>query len=98
MKPFRCAVLIGCAAALAVTLGACRPEEQGRILSYQKGVYLGKADSPLTAKARSAARDRARYQGGLNVIATGRPGRVAPRSSVRPPGALRRRGRGQSYN
>ena len=82
---------------MAVSLGACRSEEQGRILKYQKGVYLGKADTPLSRSARDAVRDRARFQGGLGVISPG-GGASAYKSSVCPPGALRQRGKSQSYN
>ncbi len=51
--------------AVVVSLGACRPEEQGRILEYKKGVYLGNKSLPLSAKTRSAYRARAWAQAGL---------------------------------
>jgi len=31
-------------------MSSCRQEEQNRILNYEKGVYLGKKDEPLTEK------------------------------------------------
>ena len=34
--------------ALMMILSGCAEEEQGRILQYEKGVYLGKADQNLT--------------------------------------------------
>jgi hypothetical protein len=34
---------------VAVGLSACEPDEQGRILQYEKGTYLGPADQNLTA-------------------------------------------------
>ena len=34
-------------AVLALTLGACREEEQGRSLHYQKGIYQGAPDKAL---------------------------------------------------
>jgi hypothetical protein len=40
--------LVAVMAALAVTLGACRQEEQGRPLYYEKGVYQGQPDTKLT--------------------------------------------------
>ncbi len=36
--------------AALVVLAGCKPEEQGRPLRYQKGVYGGKADEKLTAE------------------------------------------------
>ena len=105
MKPVRCAVLLGCAVAVAASLSACREEEQGRILLYQKGVYLGKADTGLSEQARRAIRLRTRYQG-ESVSAGG--GGSARRANIRPPadavrtGAseerLRQRARRQGFN
>ncbi len=51
--------------AVVTSLGACRPEEQGRILEYKKGVYLGNKSLPLSPKTRSMIRDRAWAQSGL---------------------------------
>ena len=62
MKPVRIAVLLGCAAVVALSLGACRENEQGRVLLFQKGVYLGKADTEPSEQTRRAARNRMRYQ------------------------------------
>lgn len=50
--------------ALAVTLTACRKEEQGRKLQYEKGTYLGQADTPLSAEEKSELRLRATSQRG----------------------------------
>ena len=33
-----------------VLMSSCRQEEQNRVLNYEKGVYLGKKDVPLTEK------------------------------------------------
>lgn len=52
-----------------LALGACRPEEQSRILKYQKGVYLGQKDKPLSASARAAARSRTWAQSALSGVA-----------------------------
>ena len=31
-------------------MSSCRQEEQNRVLNYEKGVYLGKEDTPLSEK------------------------------------------------
>lgn len=84
-------VLLGAAVALA----ACRPAEQGRILDYKKGVYLGKKEAPLSEVMLKKLRVRVGYQAGVvdMVLASG--------ADVRPPAvdldvdALRQRSRGQ---
>lgn len=35
-------------AIVLTTLSSCAEEEQGRILSYEKGIYLGKKDQSLS--------------------------------------------------
>lgn len=45
--------------------GGCREQEQGRVLQYQKGVYLGKVDKPTDAATRAALRGRAWSQSAL---------------------------------
>ena len=35
-------------ATIVTALSSCAEEEQGRLLSYEKGTYLGKADQALT--------------------------------------------------
>jgi len=52
------------AAGLALSLTACDEAEQGRILHYEKGTYLGKSDSGLTDAQREELRARAVLQGG----------------------------------
>lgn len=47
-----------------VLLGACREDEQGRSLSYEKGTYQGNADEGLDATTRAALNQRASKQGG----------------------------------
>ncbi len=56
--------LFALAAALAasLTLAACDDAEQGRVLRYEKGVYLGKPDTPLTQEAKENMRVRQRLQ------------------------------------
>ncbi len=47
-----------------LALGACDQNEQGRILSYEKGTYLGKPDTALTEEQVDELRHRARQQAG----------------------------------
>ena len=56
----RLVLAIGLIAALSV--GACREEEQDRILIQQKGVYQGPADTPLTEEQLRELRFRASQQ------------------------------------
>ncbi len=83
----RTATMMGLAAAVALTLGACREEEQGRQLMFEPGVYKGKADSPISAAAMRSLMTRIQRQnalaGGLSGGAGGVPGSSAP--NVRPP-------------
>ncbi len=46
-------VVLGCVVAVGVLLGACRENEQDRVLLYQKGNYLGK---PVTAVSEGTLR------------------------------------------
>ena len=43
-------------------LGACREEEQGRILIQEKGVYQGQADEPLDEEQLRELRFRTNLQ------------------------------------
>ncbi|MEM7653790.1 MAG: hypothetical protein AAF220_11510 [Pseudomonadota bacterium] len=54
-------VLVSAVAALVLVAG-CREEEQDRILFYDKGVYLGPEDTPLTEDGFQALRERAQAQ------------------------------------
>ena len=45
-----------------VALGACRTEEQGRKLGFDKGHYGGKADTVRDAKVKTALTDRLKTQ------------------------------------
>ena len=56
----RLVLALGLIAALSV--GACREEEQNRILIQQKGVYQGQADTPLTEQQLRELRFRANQQ------------------------------------
>jgi len=80
--------VLGCALAVALALGGCREDEQGRALTFDKGNYSGKPDTPLSAEAREKLRDRARHQGGLGGVDRGPPGGAVPTGAdVRPPAA-----------
>lgn len=46
-------------------LSGCREDEQGRVLLYEKGTYLGEPDDPLEKDKVRALRSRARRQAGL---------------------------------
>jgi hypothetical protein len=45
-------------------LVACDESEQGRVLRYEKGTYLGKPDTALSDQTLKALRHRATRQGG----------------------------------
>lgn len=48
----------------AFGLTACDEAEQGRILQYKKGTYLGKKDQPLSEADQDELRQRTRLQQG----------------------------------
>ena len=105
MKTGKLIVTIACLVAVGALLGACREDEQGRVLLFKKGVYLGKADTPITEEARRNIRTRALRQSaarGFGQSAGGGSASGAP-PDVRPPAstpldALRERARRQSGN
>ncbi len=79
-------------AGAAVVLAACDSSEQRVPLSYEKGVYLGKPDAPLSEETLSALRERAAYQGGFVNASSGgfmAADETAAGSDVRPPGVPR---------
>jgi hypothetical protein len=47
-----------------LVLAACDQEEQGRILTYEKGNYLGEPDTALTDEQVNELRHRAMRQAG----------------------------------
>jgi len=51
-------------AGLVLALAGCDESEQGRVLRYEKGTYLGQPDSQLTEQQREELRARAALQGG----------------------------------
>ena len=52
-------------AGLGLSLVACDQAEQGRILRYEKGTYLGQKDTKLPAETEDALRARAAMQRGV---------------------------------
>ncbi|MEQ8355181.1 MAG: hypothetical protein RH942_06555 [Kiloniellaceae bacterium] len=63
MVPYKLIPLLA-GAGLVLALAACDQAEQGRILQYEKGTYLGQSDSELTEKQREELRARTMMQGG----------------------------------
>ena len=56
-------VVVACSLiAAGFLLGACREEEQDRVLLYEKGTYLGPPDTQLTEETREALRARVSKQ------------------------------------
>ena len=105
MKTGKLIVMLACLASVGASLGACREDEQGRVLLFEKGVYLGKADTPITEEARRNIRTRVLQQGaarGFGPSPGGGPGSGTP-PDVRPPAstpldALRARALRQGRN
>ncbi len=56
------ATAVAASVVLSFFLSACDPNEQDRVLRYEKGTYLGEPDTPLSADARNELRARARLQ------------------------------------
>ena len=46
----------------AAGISACEPDEQGRILQYEKGTYLGPADQKLSSDQIRELESRANIQ------------------------------------
>jgi len=82
----------------AIFLGACDSDEQGRVLNYKKGEYLGPREAPLDEETMRALRNRATLQGGTTIASGGGGGgreETKRSSDVRPPVSdidLRQRG------
>lgn len=57
-------LLLSTMVAAGFLLAACDESEQGRVLMYDKGTYLGQPDNPLTEDEQEALRARTRMQQG----------------------------------
>ncbi|HSR71627.1 MAG TPA: hypothetical protein VLL72_04540 [Kiloniellales bacterium] len=60
----RSLLLLSTMVAAGLLLAACDESEQGRVLMYDKGTYLGQPDNPLTEDEQEALRARTRMQQG----------------------------------
>jgi len=65
MRSVRTLAALATLAAAGLLLAACDPEEQGRVLRYEKGTYLGQPDEEISPEVREALRERARRQGAM---------------------------------
>jgi len=65
MRSVRRLAALAALTAAGLVLAACDPEEQDRVLLYEKGTYLGQPDEEISPEVREALRERARRQGGL---------------------------------
>lgn len=80
-------LLICTSVVAALVLAGCRQEEQGRVLRYDKGSYLGQADTRLSEETLEVLRQRTRNQfGGAGFSSIGGPASLA--ADVRPPVGL----------
>ena len=71
MNGGRAIVVVGAVLASVLLLSACRAEEQGRVLRYQKGAYLGKTDPALDRDQVGRLRLHMSGQGGHAVFSGG---------------------------
>ena len=55
-------IVAGSLIAAGLVLGACREQEQDRVLLYEKGTYLGQLDTALSEETRVALRQRSQLQ------------------------------------
>ncbi len=84
---------------VSLALPGCRESEQGRVLLFEKGSYLGKPDTPISTEARRALRQRSDFQRGTTSIlgpAGGRPALSAPAGELRTRAAYQRQSVGVS--
>ncbi len=71
---------------VALALPGCRESEQGRVLLFEKGSYLGKPDTAISEEARRALRQRSELQRETTALlgpAGGRPALSAPAEELR---------------
>jgi hypothetical protein len=58
----RKSLVLACAVVVGLALAGCRPEEQGRSISLEKGVYPGPKPAQLSEEQINRLRHRARTQ------------------------------------
>jgi hypothetical protein len=86
MTSARIFTVFGAIAVSAIVLAGCRAEEQGRIIQYKPGVYLGKKDTELSQAQVRQLGLRSRKQGDA---VSRNAGGGARKSDVRRPSAAR---------
>lgn len=59
---FRTILSLAVVLASMLVLNACRESEQGRVLMYQKGTYMGKVDHPLSNNETAMLQSRTALQ------------------------------------
>jgi hypothetical protein len=64
MRAKRTFLVLATVLAAGLVLSACDEGEQGRVLRYQKGTYMGPVDQALSAEQQAALRARSRMQEG----------------------------------
>ncbi len=62
MRTKRILIVLATLFAAGLVLSACDEAEQGRILRYEKGTYLGPTDQALSNAQQAALRARSRLQ------------------------------------
>ena len=87
--------VIGFIALSVSLLTSCREEEQGRVIMYEPGVYLGKADNKLSSEQVRILRQRSGYQGDSVYRSQGAG---AKKSDVRKPVINKRVNKQGNYN
>ena len=61
-------LFLGLVSFIAISMGACRDEEQGRLLSLEPGKYLGNnPDTGLTESQRASLRNLTGFQSGATA-------------------------------
>lgn len=59
-------LFLGMVSVIVMSLGACREEEQGRLLSFEAGKFLGQnPDRPFSQNQYADLRQRTGYQSGV---------------------------------
>ena len=62
MRTKRFLLMLATVFAAGLVLAACDEAEQGRVLRYEKGTYIGPKDQALSSEQQAALRARSRMQ------------------------------------